>query len=346
MTTPSTEATPNRIPVSVITGFLGSGKTTLIGHLVAQPGMDKTALIINEFGEIGLDNQLVETAVENTLLLENGCICCSIRGDLIDTINDLFAKVENNQIPEFSRILIETTGLADPGPIIKSIQNEIALVRRCRLNNVVTMVDGVHGSAQIRLHPEAVVQIAQADTVLLSKSDLAAPEDVEALKRDVLNINPTLAINAIQQGRIDPNILFESAGEYGAVSEDAEHHDHHDHGHSHNEAFVHGDIATWSLLHEDPIDEERLRNWLSMLYTLRPFAMLRMKGLVRLTTSEKPLLIQAVGNRFSPPVWRDGWPGDISKTQLVLIFKGLSPEAMRSSFQTNVLKMPATDTAK
>ncbi|MDA0241515.1 MAG: GTP-binding protein, partial [Proteobacteria bacterium] len=143
MTTPSTEATPNRIPVSVITGFLGSGKTTLIGHLVAQPGMDKTALIINEFGEIGLDNQLVETAVENTLLLENGCICCSIRGDLIDTINDLFAKVENNQIPEFSRILIETTGLADPGPIIKSIQNEIALVRRCRLNNVVTMVDGV-----------------------------------------------------------------------------------------------------------------------------------------------------------------------------------------------------------
>ena len=139
---------PNRLPGSVVTGFLGSGKTTLINYLVRQEGLGSTALIINEFGEIGIDNLLVETAIENTLLLENGCICCSLRGDLIDTISDLFAKVRNEQIPQFSRVLIETTGLADPGPIINSIQRDKAVIDRCFVDRVITVVDGVQGKAQ------------------------------------------------------------------------------------------------------------------------------------------------------------------------------------------------------
>ena len=128
----------NRIPISIVTGFLGSGKTTLINRLVKQVGMDSTALIINEFGEIGLDNLLIESAIENTLLLENGCICCSLRGDLIDTISDLFAKVRNGNIPAFSRIVIETTGLADPSPIVNSLLSETSVTSRCNIIYYIT----------------------------------------------------------------------------------------------------------------------------------------------------------------------------------------------------------------
>jgi G3E family GTPase len=326
------ETLPNRIPVSIITGFLGAGKTTLISHLLTQPGMEKTALIINEFGEIGLDNLLVETAIENTLVLENGCICCSIRGDLIDTISDLFAKSENEQIPNFSRILIETTGLADPGPIVESINTEIAVQNRCQLERVVTLVDGVQGRAQIQQHEEAVVQIAQADIALISKTDICNPAEVENLKSEISAINPTLVINPIEQGRVDPDYLFKDSSDH--VVSAVLTHDHHSH---HNHHHNHGDVATWSLEHEEPIDEERLRAWLSMITTLRPYALLRLKGLIRLTTSERPLLLQAVGTQFSPPEWLEKWPGDLPRTQLVLIFKELSPDILKKSFHRHVL---------
>ena len=139
------EAALNRTPVSVITGFLGSGKTTLINYLVSLENLRDTALIINEFGEIGLDHILVESSFENTLLLENGCICCSIRGDLVDTISDLFTNVTNGKIPAFSRIIIETTGLADPRPIVISIDENPALRDRVRLDSVISTIDGSLG---------------------------------------------------------------------------------------------------------------------------------------------------------------------------------------------------------
>ncbi|MFP6760148.1 MAG: GTP-binding protein, partial [Rhodospirillales bacterium] len=191
---------PNRLPVSVVTGFLGSGKTTLINYLVKQEGLGSTALIINEFGEIGIDNLLVETAIENTLLLENGCICCSLRGDLIDTICDLFAKVRNEQIPQFSRILIETTGLADPGPIINSIQSDKAVIDRCLVDRVITVVDGVQGKAQTSKFEEAMFQIVQADIGLISKSDLISSYHLNQLRNFLHRINPTLIIKVVEHG--------------------------------------------------------------------------------------------------------------------------------------------------
>ncbi len=330
MTTAVLNPIPNRTPVSIVTGFLGAGKTTLIKFLVTQPGMEETALIVNEFGEIGLDNLLVETAIENTLVLENGCICCSIRGDLVDTIIDLFANVQNQKIPGFSRILIETTGLANPGPIVESIQSEDAIARRCRLECVVTIVDGVQGRTQILQHEEAVVQIAQADIALISKSDLSTPEGIDALKEDINQINPTLILRKIEHGKLDPDFLFQGSADRFARRLTNGHHPHHSH---HN----HGDVSTWSLVHDAPIDEERLRNWLSMIYTLRPFALLRMKGLVRLAQADQPLLLQAVGKMFSPPEWLDRWPGDVPRTQMVLIFKGLTAADIDKSFRTHVL---------
>ena len=328
-----TDPKPNRVPVSVITGFLGSGKTTLLNHLVCQKGMQSTAVIINEFGEVGLDHVLVESAIENVLLLENGCICCSVRGDLVDTICDLFAKVQNAQIPDFTRILIETTGLAYPGPIVQSLQCDEAIIRRCRLDCVITMVDGLQGAAQITQYEEAATQIAQADIVLLSKSDLCAAEPVEQLRRDILQINPAVTIIAVEFGRIDPDQLFRSYGVERPFA--ATHHHHHDDGS--NGEHRHGEIMTCSLLYEAPLDETRLRHWLAMIYSLRPYAMLRLKGFARLSHSDKPLFIQAVGGIVSPFEWLDEWPDDRPETRLVLIFKGMSPQAVKTSFQRHVL---------
>jgi len=322
---------PNRIPVSVITGFLGSGKTTLLNHLVSQKGMQSTAVIINEFGEVGLDHVLVESAIENILLLENGCICCSIRGDLIDTICDLFAKVQNDQIPNFTRILIETTGLAYPGPIVQSLQCDEAVIRRCRLDCVIAMVDGVQGSVQLTQYEEAATQIAQADIVLLSKSDLCAAGSLEQLRHDIAQVNPAVTITAVEFGRIDPDRLFRSVGAERPFSAAGYHH------HASNGEHRHGEIMTCSLLHEAPLDEARLRHWLAMIFSLRPHAMLRLKGFARLSNSDKPLFIQAVGGIVSPFEWLDDWPDDKPETRLVLIFKGMSPKAVKKSFQRHVL---------
>ncbi len=293
--------------------------------------MQSTAVIINEFGEIGVDHVLVDSAIENVLLLENGCICCSVRGDLVDTICDLFAKAQNGQIPDFARILIETTGLAYPGPIAQSLQGDEAVKHRCRLDCVAAVVDGVQGVAQIDEYPEAVTQIAQADVVLVSKSDLADADEAARLRRAILDINPTVTVFPIKFGRIDPDRLFRSAGAAHRFAAS-----HHHHGASDSE-HRHGEILTCSLVHEAPVDGARLRNWLTMIYTLRPHAMLRLKGFARLRHFHKPLFIQAVGGIISPVEWLDGWPEGKPETRLVLIFKGMSEQAVKKSFERHVL---------
>jgi len=317
----------NQIPVTIITGFLGAGKTTVISHLVNQPGMQDTALIINEFGEIGLDNLLVESAIENTLVLENGCICCSIRGDLVDTINNLFIKQQNDLIPEFSRILIETTGLAQPGPIAETLSAEKLLADRCVLKNIVALVDGQQGSGQIDEHHEVTAQLAQAELALISKIDLSEEGALAALKKRVVDINPAISIQLIKNGEINPDNLFQSERHFNRNIRTHHHHEDHDLT----------SVATWSFNSERPLNEERLLDWLSMLYSLRPFAMLRLKGILHLSSREKPLLLQAVGSSFSPPEWLETWLGNQKETNLVLIFRDISSDDIERSFKQHVL---------
>ncbi len=319
----------NRIPVTIITGFLGAGKTTVISHLVNQPGMQDTALIINEFGEIGLDNLLVESAIENTLILENGCICCSIRGDLVDTINDLFIKQQNDLIPKFSRILIETTGLAQPGPIAETLSAEKLLADRCRLRNVVVLIDGQQGNSQIDKHHEVAAQLAQAELALISKIDLGEESELVALENRVMDINPTIAVQKIENGVIDPDDLFHA--DISLNQNKAAHHHHHE---DHDLASV----ATWSFSSKKPLDGKRMLEWVSMLYSLRPFAMLRLKGILQLSHSEQPLLLQAVGSIVSPLEELDAWPGGLKETNLVLIFRDIPSEDIAKSFEQHVLK--------
>ena len=325
----------NRIPVSIITGFLGSGKTTLLNHLVSQPGMESAALIINEFGEIGLDNLLVESAIENTLLLENGCICCSVRGDLIDTVGDLFAKARNGSIPDFSRILIETTGLAEPSPIINTIQNERVMADRCRLDSVVTLIDGVQGISQAKSHSEARAQIAQADLGLITKRDLIDDRQEANLRAYAEDINPTLTVTSVQNGEVAPGMLF-GRDDAGAIAGIPEHH--HEHHYDPDESGSrHGGISTWSYVHKAPLDRDRLNSWLKMIYSLRAAQLLRFKGLLRIEGHDTPLLIQAVGPVLGAPRFLPEWPSDETMNRLVFIAKGLPAETLEASFKRHVL---------
>ncbi len=323
----------HRVPVSLITGFLGSGKTTLLNHLVKQPGMETTALIINEFGETGLDHLLVETSIENTLLLENGCICCSIRGDLVDTLLDLFRKVESGQLPAFDRILIETTGIADPVPIVRTIDEDAVAADHCRLDRVVTVVDGVQGLGQISEHDEAVAQVAIADALLLSKSDLVDDDASAELSKKLVAINPAARIYTVARGVIDPKLLF--SGERTAASAVAFHGA--DDGHGHVGGHRHGAITTCCLVHEPPVAEERIREWLRMLITLRPYSLLRVKGYAHISGIELPLLFQTVGSVVSRPTYLDAWPDGKPETRFVLIFRDLSPEIVSSCFRRHVV---------
>ena len=330
--TASTNKRQNMIPVSIVTGFLGSGKTTLLNFLTAQPEMSDIALIINEFGEVGIDNLLIESSIENTLLLENGCICCSIRGDLVDTISDLFTKVKIGQIPKFKRIVIETTGLANPGPIINSIRNERLVSEKCQLDNVITLVDGMQGTTQLLKYQEVKVQISQADLCLISKCDIVSINKINDLEENLLKINPILSIKKIKNGQVDPEFLFAKKPLGFKPIENLN-----QHSHKGVDSFAHGAISNWSFEGSNVIDENRFSEWITMLYTLRPFAMLRIKGVVKFKNRRQPVLIQGVGKSIGKIQELDGWPIGLNKTRLILIFNGLSQGSIGASFSRWVL---------
>jgi G3E family GTPase len=332
----------NRVPVSVVTGFLGSGKTTLLNHLVRHPGMADTALIVNEFGEIGIDHALVDQAFENTVLMDSGCICCSIRGDLIDTIEDLFANAALGRIPSFSRILIETTGLADPVPIVHALAAGEEALGRCALDLVVTTVDGVLGAAQLDEHPEVESQIAVGDLVLITKSDIAEESAVRRLAGRVASLNPGVPIHPISHGRIDPELMFAAgrrAGAAPAAALEHVHHHGHDHDHEHgDEAHSHGTIRAQAITAEAPLSAERLRGFLETLFSLRGEHFLRVKGIVDLEGEPRPVVLQGVGAAFSPPALLPSWRDRPRRSEIVFIFRGLDGPAIEQAFRRMVLE--------
>ena len=333
----------SEVPVFLITGFLGSGKTTLLRSLIRQPGIANSALIINEFGEVGLDHLLVESSFDNILMLDNGCVCCSIRGDLVDTIGDLFAKQATGEIPAFSRILIETTGLADPGPIVRDLTEAMSLQGRCSLRRVIVTIDGVLGRAQLRDTPEVSAQIAQADVCLVTKADIANRNDINVLLADLRSISPALEIRTVSHGDIDAAVLFAEEDTLNALARAAGL-QHSQHTHSPDEDIQessahrhHSGVESWSLRLHHPVAWARLRDWLALVYSLRAGHILRMKGVFWLAESDKPVVMHGVAGLVSAPTTLDHWPGGVRETRIVFITKGLSVAHLQASFASDVL---------
>lgn len=334
--------TPSPLPLSVITGFLGSGKTTLLNHLLKDPAMEETAVLINEFGEVGIDHLLVEQIDENTVLLNSGCICCSIRGDLSEALMGLFKKRVAGDIPEFKRVVVETTGLADPAPIIHTLMTDPFIERHYRLDGVISTVDGLFGLQQIDHHPEVVKQIAVADRVVMTKCDLA--EDLNGLKAEIAKLNPGADLIEATMGAVSPDALF-NAGLYkpdnkspdvqGWLRDEAyknsHHHPHHDH---HEDRNRHGDsIRAFCMELEEPINWDGFMSWLEMVLSTKGESLLRVKGVLNVAGQDKPIAIHGVQHVFHPPVALPDWPDDNRMSKIVFITNGLGQEAIEKTFK-------------
>ncbi len=304
------------IPVSVLTGFLGSGKTTVLARLLRRPEFSRTAVIINEFGEVGLDHDLVEASDESFVQLQTGCLCCAVRGDLVRTLVDLLRRREEGTVPPFERVLIETSGLADPAPILQSLMLDAALAGRLVLHGVVTTVDAVNGVDTLQRQPESVKQVAVADRLLLTKTDLA--EDAQLVRQRVTAINPSSPVIVATLGDVDPEQLFAASNPVSA-------HHHHEHDHHHHTEAHASDIAFFAIVREEPIAAIALTLFLEALAEHCGADLLRLKGIIRVTeNADRPAVIHGVQHVFHPPAWLERWPSADRTSRLVFITRGIS----------------------
>jgi G3E family GTPase len=362
------EQVDTRIPVSVITGFLGAGKSTLLNRLLRHPDMGETAVIVNEFGEIGLDHALIASSKEDTVLLSSGCLCCTVRGDLVNTFRELTAKRDSGEVKPFKRVVIETTGLADPAPVLHTLMSDPVVAERCRLESVVTLVDAVNGDSTLDHHLEAVKQAAVADRLVLTKTDLAEARAVQSLRHRLQHLNPGAAVFTAIGGDIAPKQLF-NAGLYDPATKsfdvqnwlraesyagghdhahDHGHDHHHDHGHDHHD-HDHGhqhfetadgkldvnrhdaSIQSFCLTFETPFEWNTLATWLDLLAAYRGDNLLRVKGLVNVTGVDRPVVIHGVQHLFHPPATIPAWPDADRRSRIVFITRDLGREVIEQT---------------
>ncbi|UZJ57761.1 GTP-binding protein [Pseudomonas sp. KU26590] len=317
------------IALNVITGFLGSGKTTLLKRLLQGETLGDTALLINEFGDVGIDHLLVEEVAPDTVLLPSGCVCCSIRGELRDALTDLLQRRARGEVPAFRRILLETTGLADPAPILATINNDPHLRGRVHIGLVLTVVDASHAALQERLHPEWMAQVAAADRLLISKTDLADADTLRTLQRRLQSINPApvLTTDAIRSG--DQLLLGDGLHSDEPAQEVARWHL----MGVRSTAARHGEAQVCCLTFERPLDWVAFGVWLSMLLRCHGERILRVKGLLNVNNSHAPVVIHGVQHCLHAPVHLPAWPGGDHRSRLVFIVRGLDTALLRRSFE-------------
>jgi G3E family GTPase len=315
-------------PVTVLTGFLGAGKTTLLNHLLRQPELAGTAVLVNEFGEIGLDHLLVEKLDDSTVLLNAGCLCCTVRGDLARVLREMLPRARRDEI---SRIVIETTGLADPVPILATLMTDPVAAAAYRLDGIVTVVDAVNGATHLDTQEEAVRQVAVADRIVISKADLA---DAAPLRDRLQALNPGAPIADAAHGVVDPGFILHAglfdpaaknpdvAGWLNAAAYEAAGDHHHHHHHDRNR---HDDrIRAFCITLEDPLDWPALAMWLEMLVASRGENLLRVKGILNLKGQDRPVAIHAVRHLMHRPMKLAAWQdGDPRTSRMVFITRDL-----------------------
>ncbi len=358
------------IPFTVLTGFLGAGKTSLLNRLLRDPALADTAVLINEFGDIGLDHLLVEQIDDTMVLLQSGCLCCTLRGDLVSALEKLLRDLDNGRVT-FRRIVLETTGLADPAPLLQTAMAHPYLVMRLRLDGVVTLVDAVNGDATLDQHMESIKQVAVADRIVLTKTDLLeGPKPRAAQARLVARLhtlNPAAPVLDATAGEATPDRLLNCglfdpekkspdvrrwlAEEAYADQEHAHAHGHehldHDHVHAHgNDPNRHDErIRAFTLATAEPIPASALEMFIDLIRSLHGPKLLRLKGIVQLAeTPEAPLVIHGVQHVMHPPVRLERWPDDDRRTRIVLITRDLDPAAIGKLFDA-FLNRTAPDVA-
>ncbi|MCZ4091615.1 CobW family GTP-binding protein [Sinorhizobium psoraleae] len=345
------------VPVSILTGFLGAGKTTLLNRLLKDPDLADTAVIINEFGDVSIDHLLVEASSDGVIELSDGCLCCTVRGELVDTLADLMDRMQTGRIKPLRRVVIETTGLADPAPVLQSVLGNPVIAQNFRLDGVVTVVDAVNGLQTIANHVEALKQVAVADRLVISKTKLATDAERETLLERLRDLNPRAPVidgDRDEAGRAE---LFacglydastkvadvgrwlqdEAHADHGHQDHDHDGHDHHHghHDHHHHDVTRHGsDIRSFSIVHDRPIEPMALEMFIDLLRSAHGEKLLRMKAVVSMADNpERPLVLHGVQTVFHAPERLAAWPDPADRrTRMVLITKGLEEAFVRDLF--------------
>jgi G3E family GTPase len=334
------------IPVNVITGFLGSGKTTLLRRILADPGFADCAVLINEFGEIGIDHHLVERIDGETVLMRSGCVCCTIRGDFAEAIRGLYERREAETLPPFRRLVIETTGLADPTPILATVMNDPVIRHHFRLGNVVATVDAVNGEGHLDRQPESVKQVALADRLLITKVDLAEERAVKRLEARLARLNPAAPRMYCTNSAVPPAFVigadvFSPASKMEEVrrwlaNETCDDHGGDDHGtgdHHHGDGSRHDDrIAAFTLIFDEAVDWTVFGLWLTLLLNAHGEDVLRVKGILNLGEHAPPVVVNGVQHLVHPPLHLDHWPDQDHRSRLVFIVRDITREAIVNSF--------------